>query len=232
MIRKAPAVPMRVCARHARRLPRPTPPSPIPTPATHPRVLQAEANLRSAWIASNSTRILAPISGYVVRRSVQVGQQVNPATDMVAIVPLERVWIDANFKETQLAKIRIGQPVTVTADIYGSGLEIPRHHPRAGRGHRARRWRCCRRKTPPATGSRSCSGCPCASAWTPMNCKNIRCFSGCPPTSKWTFMTSPARAVRAAHLAGRCDDRCVCALRMRVLKRRLQTILERESPAA
>jgi membrane fusion protein, multidrug efflux system len=89
-------------------------------PQTHPRVKQAETNLRSAWLASNRTRILAPIDGYVVRRSVQLGQQVNPATPMLAIVPLERVWIDANFKETQLEKIRIGQPVRVTADIYGS----------------------------------------------------------------------------------------------------------------
>ena len=94
------------------------------TPATHPRVLEAEANLRSAWIAGNRTRILAPVSGYVMRRSVQVGQQVTPATEMVAIVPLGRVWIDANFKETQLEKIRIGQPVAVTTDIYGSGLKF------------------------------------------------------------------------------------------------------------
>jgi membrane fusion protein, multidrug efflux system len=93
-------------------------------PQTHPRVLQAEASLRSAWLASNRTRILAPVSGYVVRRNVQLGQQVNPATEMLAIVPLERVWIDANFKETQLQKIRIGQPVTVTADIYGSGFKF------------------------------------------------------------------------------------------------------------
>jgi membrane fusion protein, multidrug efflux system len=89
-------------------------------PETHPRVLQAEANLRSAWLASNRTRVLAPVSGYVVRRSVQLGQQVNPATEMIAITPLDNVWVDANFKETQLEKIRIGQPVQVEADVYGS----------------------------------------------------------------------------------------------------------------
>jgi membrane fusion protein (multidrug efflux system) len=92
-------------------------------PQTHPRVLQAEASLRTAWLSSNRTRILAPISGYVVRRSVQLGQQVTPASEMVAIVPLDRVWIDANFKETQLQKIRIGQPVRVTADVYGSSFK-------------------------------------------------------------------------------------------------------------
>jgi membrane fusion protein (multidrug efflux system) len=89
-------------------------------PETHPRVMQAEANLRSAWLASNRTRILAPVSGYVVRRAVQLGQQVNPATEMLAIVPLASVWIDANFKETELEKVRIGQPVEVRADVYGS----------------------------------------------------------------------------------------------------------------
>jgi len=89
-------------------------------PETHPRVLQAEASLRSNWLASNRTHVLSPVSGYVVRRSVQLGQQVNPGTEMLAIVPLNSVWIDANFKETQLAKLRIGQPVEVEADIYGS----------------------------------------------------------------------------------------------------------------
>jgi membrane fusion protein (multidrug efflux system) len=89
-------------------------------PENHPRVRQAEANLRSAWLARNRTRVLAPVSGYVVRRSVQLGQQVNPATEMIAIAPLDNVWIDANYKETELEKIRIGQPVEVTADVYGS----------------------------------------------------------------------------------------------------------------
>jgi len=92
-------------------------------PETHPRVLLAIANLRSAWLASNRTRILAPVSGYVVRRTVQLGQQVTPASEMLAISPLNNVWIDANFKETQLEQVRIGQPVTVTTDIYGSGTK-------------------------------------------------------------------------------------------------------------
>ena len=92
-------------------------------PQTHPRVLLAEANLRSSWLASNRTRVLAPVSGYMVRRTVQLGQQVNPATEMLAIAPLSNVWIDANFKETQLDQVRIGQPVEVTADVYGSSVE-------------------------------------------------------------------------------------------------------------
>jgi membrane fusion protein (multidrug efflux system) len=88
-------------------------------PETHPRVLLAESNFRSAWLARNRTAVRAPISGYMVRREVQLGQQVTPATEMVALAPLDTVWIDANFKETQLENIRINQPVTVKADIYG-----------------------------------------------------------------------------------------------------------------
>jgi membrane fusion protein, multidrug efflux system len=90
------------------------------TPSTHPRVLQAEAALRTAWLAAARTRVLAPVSGYVVRRAVQLGQQVSPSTEMLAIVPVESMWINANFKENQLSGLRIGQPVNVSADMYGS----------------------------------------------------------------------------------------------------------------
>jgi len=89
-------------------------------PENHPRVLQAEANVRTAWLAAARTKIVAPVSGYVVRRAVQLGQQVSPGTEMLAIVPIDSVWIDANFKENQLRDLRIGQPVDVKADIYGS----------------------------------------------------------------------------------------------------------------
>jgi membrane fusion protein (multidrug efflux system) len=89
-------------------------------PQTHPRVLQAEANLRTAWLAAARTRVIAPVSGYVVRRAVQLGQQVTPATEMLAIVPVDSIWIDANFKENQLRNLRIGQPVDVSTDMYGS----------------------------------------------------------------------------------------------------------------
>jgi len=95
------------------------------TPESHPRVLQSEANLRTAWLAAARTRVVAPVSGYVVRRAVQLGQQVTPSTEMLAIVPLDSVWIDANFKENQLGSLRIGQPVQVSADMYGS--HVPYH---------------------------------------------------------------------------------------------------------
>lgn len=86
---------------------------------THPRVRQAEAQLRQAWLALQRTRIVAPASGYIAQRHVQIGQQVSPGTDLMAVVPLSQVWVAANFKETDLDHVRIGQPVTLTADVYG-----------------------------------------------------------------------------------------------------------------
>jgi membrane fusion protein (multidrug efflux system) len=93
------------------------------TPATHPRVLQAEASLRAAWLTVTRTRVLAPVSGYVVRRSVELGAQVTPSTEMLALVPVSSMWVDANFKENQLGDLRIGQPVQVSVDMYGSHVD-------------------------------------------------------------------------------------------------------------
>ncbi|MGA7540669.1 MAG: HlyD family efflux transporter periplasmic adaptor subunit [Steroidobacteraceae bacterium] len=90
------------------------------TPRTHPRVLGAEANLRAAWLALARTQVVAPVSGYVVRRSVELGEQVTPSSEMLALVPERSMWVDANFKESQLGDLRIGQPVAVTVDMYGS----------------------------------------------------------------------------------------------------------------
>jgi membrane fusion protein (multidrug efflux system) len=87
--------------------------------AQHPDVLSAEARLRSAALAMRRTRIDAPIDGIIARRNVQPGQHVESGTPLMAVVPLEDVWIDANFKEVQLKDMRVGQPVTVSTDIYG-----------------------------------------------------------------------------------------------------------------
>jgi membrane fusion protein (multidrug efflux system) len=65
----------------------------------------------------------APVSGFVAKRSVQLGQRVAPGTTLMAIVPLDQVWVDANFKEPQLATMRVGQSVTLKADLYGSKIE-------------------------------------------------------------------------------------------------------------
>lgn len=88
-----------------------------------PAVLQAATEVRNAWLALQRTRIVSPISGYVSRRSVQPGAQISSTTPLMAVVPATNLWIDANFKETQLAHMRIGQPATVISDIYGDDVK-------------------------------------------------------------------------------------------------------------
>jgi membrane fusion protein (multidrug efflux system) len=92
------------------------------TIATHPNVLAAAAKVRDAYLNHARNTLPAPVTGYVAKRSVQVGQRVAPGTPLMAIVPLESVWVDANFKEGQLKHMRIGQPVELTADVYGSSV--------------------------------------------------------------------------------------------------------------
>ncbi|AHG19172.1 multidrug transporter [Chania multitudinisentens RB-25] len=90
--------------------------------AKQPAILQAAAQMRDAWMALQRTRVLSPITGFVSRRSVQVGAQISPGTPLMAVVPADHLWVDANFKETQIANMRIGQPATVISDIYGSDV--------------------------------------------------------------------------------------------------------------
>ncbi|MGF6192779.1 multidrug efflux MFS transporter periplasmic adaptor subunit EmrA [Serratia sp. 2723] len=87
-----------------------------------PAVLQAAAQMRDAWMALQRTRIVSPITGFVSRRSVQVGAQISPGTPLLAVVAPDHVWVDANFKETQIANMRIGQEATVVSDLYGSDV--------------------------------------------------------------------------------------------------------------
>ena len=90
--------------------------------ARNPDVLAAEAQLRNAAISESHMRIVAPVDGVVAQRTVQVGQQIAAGAPIMAVVPLQSVWIDANFKEVQLARMRIGQPVVVTTDMYGGDV--------------------------------------------------------------------------------------------------------------
>ncbi|WP_250472496.1 HlyD family secretion protein [Caballeronia sp. GAFFF1] len=92
------------------------------TIADHPNVLAAAAKVRDSYINYARNTLPAPVTGYVAKRSVQVGQRVAPGNPLMAIVPLNGVWVDANFKEVQLKHMRIGQPVELTADLYGSGV--------------------------------------------------------------------------------------------------------------
>jgi len=91
--------------------------------ANNPAVLQARANFRAMWVAAQRNAIYAPVSGYVAQRSVQVGNSVQAGQQLMTVLPLHNLWIDANFKESQLRHIRIGQPAKVEADIYGGGVE-------------------------------------------------------------------------------------------------------------
>ncbi|UGQ48217.1 HlyD family secretion protein [Massilia endophytica] len=88
--------------------------------AEHPAVQAARADYVAAWLASRRNAILAPVSGYVAKRSVQLGAHVTPGTALLSIVPLEQLWVDANFKESELRDIRVGQSAEIEADMYGS----------------------------------------------------------------------------------------------------------------
>ena len=90
--------------------------------ADNPDVRAAATQVERAWLALVRTRVRAPITGYVARRTVQLGERIAPGAPLMALVPLERLWLEANFREVQLRHMRIGQPVTVVADLYGGRI--------------------------------------------------------------------------------------------------------------
>jgi len=92
------------------------------TVETHPNVERAAAKVREEYLDLARTTLPAPVAGYVAKRTVQVGQRVAPGASLMSIVPLDQLWVDANFKEVQLRSMRIGQPVTLTADAYGKSI--------------------------------------------------------------------------------------------------------------
>ena len=85
--------------------------------------MAAAAKVREAYLALHRATLPAPVDGYVAKRTVQLGQRVGAGAPLMSIVPLNQLWVDANFKEVQLRNIRIGQPVTLTADLYGKKME-------------------------------------------------------------------------------------------------------------
>jgi membrane fusion protein, multidrug efflux system len=89
----------------------------------HPNVLRAASRVREAWLAMARAALPAPVDGVVARRSVQVGQRVAAGAPLMTLVPLSDLWVDANFKEGQLRRLRIGQPATLQADVYGRKVE-------------------------------------------------------------------------------------------------------------
>ena len=88
----------------------------------NPAVLQAKAAYRDAWIAAHRNAVVAPVTGYVAERSVQLGQHIQAGQALMTVVPLNALWVDANFKEVQLRHLRIGQPAQVRSDLYGGSF--------------------------------------------------------------------------------------------------------------
>lgn len=89
----------------------------------HPNVLAASAQLRDAYLAAQRTDLLSPVEGFVAKRSVQLGERIAAGNTLMTVVPLKQIWVEANFKENQLLNLRIGQPATLTADLYGKKVE-------------------------------------------------------------------------------------------------------------
>jgi membrane fusion protein (multidrug efflux system) len=90
----------------------------------HPQVLAAEAAVRNAALALRRTQLRSPVDGVVAKRGVQVGQRVAAGAPLMVVVPLGEVWVDANFKEGQLRDMRVGQPVSLSADLYGGAVDF------------------------------------------------------------------------------------------------------------
>ncbi len=88
----------------------------------HPDVVAAASNLRDAYLAAMRTRIVAPVTGTVTRRSVQLGERINAGAALMTVVPLNALWVNANLKESQLQHVRLGQSVELSSDLYGSGV--------------------------------------------------------------------------------------------------------------
>jgi membrane fusion protein (multidrug efflux system) len=89
---------------------------------THPDVLVAASNLRDAYIALHRTQINSPVAGVITKRTVQVGQKISPGVALMSVVPGDQVWVNANFKESQIEDLRIGQPVELRADAYSRSV--------------------------------------------------------------------------------------------------------------
>lgn len=93
------------------------------TVASHPQVLAAAARLRQVLLEESRMRVRSPSGGWVAKRTVQLGQRIQPGMPLLAVIPLDEVWVEANFRENQLDRLRIGQKVSLWSDQYGSGVK-------------------------------------------------------------------------------------------------------------
>ena len=87
----------------------------------HPLVLEASDKVRDAWVQLYRCQIYSPVEGLVAQRKIQVGMWVDSGQPLMSVIPLDQIWVNANYKETQLKKMRIGQKVKITSDLYGRG---------------------------------------------------------------------------------------------------------------
>jgi membrane fusion protein (multidrug efflux system) len=92
--------------------------------ADNPNVLRAAALVKQAYMAKRHTVITAPVSGTIAQRAVQIGHKISPGMPLMSIVPLDRVWVEANFKESQISHIHLGQPARIVSDVYGSDVSF------------------------------------------------------------------------------------------------------------
>ena len=93
----------------------------------NPAVLQAKAAFRDAWVAARRDAVIAPVTGYVAERGVQLGQHIQAGQALMTVIPLNALWVDGNFKEVQLRHLRIGQPAEVRSDLYGGSFIFHGH---------------------------------------------------------------------------------------------------------
>jgi membrane fusion protein (multidrug efflux system) len=145
---------------------------------TDPAVQAAQARLDAALLDLQRTEIRAPVSGVVSRLQIQVGQRLSPGQTIMTIVPVDKLYVDANFKEGQLGRVRIGMAVTLKSDLYGG--DVVYHGKVTGlAGGTGSSMAIIPPRTPPATGSRPSSACRCGSSSILPNCASTRCASGC-----------------------------------------------------
>lgn len=139
-----------------------------------PQVLQAADAVREAWITLQRTVIRSPVTGYIAERNVQVGQTVSAGQTLMSVIPVEQMWVNANFKETQLSGVSLGQKVTIISDIYGDEVPYEGHVTGINMGTGGS-FSSCLRKMPQVTGLKSFSAYQCGSHSIQRNCLNIPC---------------------------------------------------------
>ena len=146
--------------------------------AGNPEVAAAQAKVDQAKLDLARTVIRAPVDGVVAKNVTEIGQRVETGAQLMTIVPIAAAYVDANFKEGQLRRMRLGQPVDADQRPLWRRREVPRHGSWAWPAAPARPSPSSRPRTPPATGSRSSSACRCASRWIRRSSPPIRCGSG------------------------------------------------------